>query len=133
MPHWDLRILTKKSSVLEKNYKREKRGEWDARAALLPSSTTTMKSSRRQHFEPTRPFGHGISNFNEKEFENYLKLQKKSNYKQIFCYAQKYKDVLLTGDAKVLTSLPSAQRRHAMEGLAALSKYAGCYDVWKGI
>jgi intergrase/recombinase len=49
------------------------------------------------------------------------------------CYAQKYKDVLLTGDAKVLTGLPSAQRRHAMEGLAALSKYAGCYDVWKSI
>jgi hypothetical protein len=41
--------------------------------------------------------------------------------------------VLLTGDAKVLTTLPSAQRRHAMEGLAALSKYTGCYDVWKGI
>jgi hypothetical protein len=41
--------------------------------------------------------------------------------------------VLETGDAKVSISLPSAQRRHAMEGLAALSKYAGCYDVWKGI
>jgi hypothetical protein len=34
----------------EENDKREKRGEWDARAAF------------RQHFEPTRPFGHGISN-----------------------------------------------------------------------
>jgi hypothetical protein len=41
--------------------------------------------------------------------------------------------VLLTGDAKVLTTRPSAQRRHAMEGLAALSKYVECYDVWKGI
>jgi hypothetical protein len=30
-----------------------------------------------------------------------------------------------------LTDLPPAQRRHAMEGLAAPSKYAGCYDVWK--
>jgi hypothetical protein len=62
----------------------------------------------------------------KKTFENYLKLHKKSNYKQIFCYAQKYKNVLLTGEAKVLTSLPSAQRRHAMEALSTLSKYAGC-------
>ncbi len=45
----------------------------------------------------------------------------------------KYKEVLITGDAKVLISLPSAQRRHAMEGLSALSKYAGCYDNWKNI
>jgi Archaeal phage integrase len=86
-----------------------------------------------RHFEPTCPFGHGISNFNEKDFENQLKLQKKSNFKQIFYYALKYKNVLLTGDAKMLLSLPSAQRRHAMEGLAALSKYVGCYDNWKNI
>ena len=39
----------------------------------------------------------------------------------------------MTGDPKVLISLPSAQRRHAMEGLAALSKYTGCYDNWKNI
>jgi hypothetical protein len=37
----------------------------------------------------------------------------------------------VTGEAKVLISLPSAQGRHAMEGLAALSKYVGCYNVWK--
>ena len=41
--------------------------------------------------------------------------------------------MLVTRDAKALISLPSAQRRHAMEGLAALSKYAGCYDNWKNI
>jgi hypothetical protein len=79
------------------------------------------------------PFGHGISNFNAKEFQNHLTLQKKSNFKQIFCYALKYKEVPVTGNAKVLISLQSAQRRHAMEGLAALSKYAGCYDSWKNI
>jgi hypothetical protein len=27
----------------------------------------------------------------------------------------------------------NSRRRHAIEGLAALSKYAGCYDVWKSI
>ena len=41
--------------VREKN-KGEKRGEWDARAAVSSSKR------RRQHFEPTCPFGHGISN-----------------------------------------------------------------------
>jgi hypothetical protein len=45
-------------------------------------------------------FRSGISNFNEKDFKNHLKLQTKGNYKQIFCYAHKYKDMLLTGDAK---------------------------------
>jgi hypothetical protein len=84
-------------------------------------------------FEPTSLFRHGISNYSAKEFENHLKIQKKSNFKQIFCYAEKYKAVLLTGNAEVLMSLASAQRRHAMEGLAALSKYTGCYDVWKDI
>jgi hypothetical protein len=63
----------------------------------------------------------------------YLKTQQKSNYKQIFCYAQKYENVLLTGDASALMQLTDARRRHAMEALAALSKYAGCYDVWKRI
>ena len=41
--------------------------------------------------------------------------------------------MLVTGDAKGLISLPSAQRRHAMEGLSALSKYTGCYDTWENI
>jgi hypothetical protein len=94
---------------------------------------SSSRSSPPRHFEPIRPFGHGISNFNEKDFENHLKLQKKGNFKQIFCYALKYKDVLETGDARELISLPSAKRRHAMEGLATLSKYAGCYDNWKNI
>jgi len=98
---------------------------------FVPFSFSKRRGER--NFEPTRPFGHGISNFNEKDFENQLKLQKKTNFKQIFCYALKYKGVLLTGDAKVLLSLPSAQRRHAMEGLASLSKYTGCYDNWKNI
>ena len=38
-------------------YEREKRGEWESRAAFSSSG-----GRRRQHFEPTCPFGHGISN-----------------------------------------------------------------------
>jgi len=86
--------------------------------------------------------GRGIANPQEdllasdsrSSFEDYLKSQKKRNYKHILCYARKYCTVLETGDATPLTSLSSAAtRRHAMEALTALSKYAGCYNVWKDI
>jgi Archaeal phage integrase len=67
-------------------------------------------------------------------FENYLKTQKKRNVRQIICYAQRYAAVLETGDATALVNLSSgAVRRHAMEALTALSKYAGCYDRWQQI
>jgi hypothetical protein len=51
----------------------------------------------------------GLAIANKEAFQNYLKVQKISNFKQILCYAQKYTDVLLTGDASILMSLPSAQ------------------------
>jgi hypothetical protein len=80
--------------------------------------------------------GRGIANPHElfSNFENYLKAQKKSNFKQILCYAEKYANVLETQDATPLVNLSiAAQRRHTMEALAALSKFAGCYNVWKDI
>jgi Archaeal phage integrase len=86
--------------------------------------------------------GRGIANPQEdllasdsrSSFEDYLKSQKKRNYKHILCYAKKYCTVLQTGDASPLVSLSSAAtRRHAMEALTALSKYCGKYSVWKDI
>jgi hypothetical protein len=93
---------------------------------------------RQAHSERGSPslVGRGIANPHElfSNFENYLKAQKKRNFKQIICYAQKYANVLETQDATPLVNLSSApQRRHAMEALAALSKFAGCYNVWKDI
>jgi hypothetical protein len=58
---------------------------------------------------------------------------KKSNYKQIFCYVLKYKCNLRTRNVKALTTLSSTERRNAMEGLATLSKYTGCYGIRKDI
>jgi hypothetical protein len=67
-------------------------------------------------------------------FEDYLKAQKKSNIRQILCIARKYFTVLQTGDATSLVNLSSTvTRRHAMEALSMLSKYSGCYNVWKDI
>jgi hypothetical protein len=72
------------------------------------------------------------------DFSDYLKAQNKSNVRQILCYARKYASILETGDASpllVLTKSSSspAIRRHAMESLAAFSKYAGCYQRWQQI
>jgi hypothetical protein len=64
-------------------------------------------------------------------FETYLKAQKKRNVKQILCYAQRYHDVLETGDASPLVNLPSGPiKRHAMEALTAYAKYSGLYEQW---
>ena len=47
------------------------------------------------------------------------------------CYAQRYRDVLETGDASPLVNLSSgALRRHAMEALTVYAKYTGSYEKW---
>jgi hypothetical protein len=94
---------------------------------------------RQAHTERGSPslVGRGIANpqeFSFRNFEIYLKAQNKRNIKQILCYAQKYVNVLETQDATPPVNLSSAaQRRHTMKALAALSKFAGCYNVWKDI
>ena len=69
------------------------------------------------------------------DFKTYLKTHKKSsNVRQIICYAKRYHNVLETGDASAIVSLPSAaMRHHIMESLAAYSKYCGKYDKWQQI
>lgn len=47
------------------------------------------------------------------------------------CYAQRYHDVLNTGDASALVNLSSGPiRRHTMEALTAYAKYSGLYEKW---
>jgi hypothetical protein len=98
---------------------------------IPPKSDVNIMFKRQAHIERGSPslVGRGIANpheasfvFSRNNFENYLKAQKKSNFKQILCYAQKYADVLSTGDASTLVSLQSAAvRRHAMEALSAFA------------
>jgi hypothetical protein len=79
--------------------------------------------------------GRGIANPQKcllaADFKNYLKSQNRRNIKQIVSYAQRYNNILETGDTTPLVNLSSgAMRRHAMEALTTLSKYRGTYDNW---
>ena len=47
------------------------------------------------------------------------------------CYARKYKDILISGDAKPLLQLSPNVKRHAMESLVVLAKYLGIYKRWQ--
>ena len=50
----------------------------------------------------------------------------------MLCYAQRYGDILKTGDSTRLVNIQSdAVRHHAMEALCIYSKYTGCYDRWQ--
>jgi hypothetical protein len=86
-------------------------------------------------FEPTCPFGHGISNAAEdlEGFSNYLLSMKKHNSKQIVSYTARYRHILESGKAEELLTLSDSKRRHAMEALACYSKYTGSYQIWKDI
>jgi hypothetical protein len=88
--------------------------------------------NRQAHIERGSPslVGRRIANpheassfvFSRNNFENYLKAQKKSNFKQILSYAQKYADVLSTGDASMLVNLKRrCVWRHTMEALLAFA------------
>ncbi|MDQ3975396.1 MAG: hypothetical protein M3264_02620 [Thermoproteota archaeon] len=60
------------------------------------------------------------------------KRRRKENVRQMLCYAQRYGDILKTGDSTRLVNIQSdAVRRHAMEALCIYSKYTGCYDRWQ--
>jgi hypothetical protein len=60
------------------------------------------------------------------------KRRRKENVRQMLCYAQRYGDILKTGDATRLVNIQSdAVRRHAMEALCIYSKYTGRYDRWQ--
>ena len=48
-------------------------------------------------------------------------------------YAKKYSYVLHESDAHNLLLLSNEKRVHVMKALAALSKYMGCYDIWRDI
>jgi hypothetical protein len=89
-------------------------------------------NNHNNNYHQTRGFEMSPSYYSS--FENYLKVQKKRNIKQILCYAQRYCSVLETGDATPLVNLSSgAVRRHAMEALTVWSKYISHYERWQQI
>ena len=48
-------------------------------------------------------------------------------------YAKKYYSILYDGNASELLALSNDKRIHAMKSISAISKYLGCYDLWKQI
>ena len=48
-------------------------------------------------------------------------------------FSKKYYHVLTEANAQELLRLSNDKRMHVMKALAALSKYLGCYDLWKDI
>jgi hypothetical protein len=67
-------------------------------------------------------------------FEEYLKVHKKRNIKQILCYVRRFSSILETGDASPLVlSESSTVRRHGLEALTIFAKYIGQYQIWKEI
>jgi hypothetical protein len=68
------------------------------------------------------------------DFEKYLKGTHRD--KSVVCrlsYAKKYYHVLLEGNAKDILSLSNQKKLQVMKSLSVLSKFIGCYDMWKSI
>ncbi|MDF2769500.1 MAG: hypothetical protein K0S91_2335, partial [Nitrososphaeraceae archaeon] len=68
------------------------------------------------------------------KFQEYLlTIHNKHTAKARLLYSKKYYHVLTEANAQELLILSNDKRIHAMKALAALSKYLGCYDLWKSI
>ena len=65
--------------------------------------------------------------------EYLLTIHNKHTAKSRLLYSKKYYHVLTEANAQELLILSNDKRIHAMKALAALSKYLGCYDIWKSI
>jgi len=75
---------------------------------------------------------------NEEEFwvkfqEYLLNIYNRHTAKVRLLYSKKYYHILTEANAQELLTLSNDKRIHAMKALAALSKYLGCYDLWKDI
>jgi hypothetical protein len=68
------------------------------------------------------------------KFQEYLlPVYNRHTAKARLLYSKKYCHVLTEANAQELLRLSNDKRIHAMKALAALSKYLGCYDLWKSI
>ena len=69
-----------------------------------------------------------------KKYQIYLsKTCNKYTCKARLLYSKKYVQVLEESNGQDLLILSNDNRTHAMKALATLSKYLGCYDLWKDI
>jgi hypothetical protein len=102
------------------------------RGIATTTTTTTTATQPPGNTRFTLNNNHS-SNSSSFLFEDYLRSQNKRDIKQIMCYAQRYHIILETGDDTILAQATPAVRRHAMESLAAWSRFNGSHDRWKQI
>jgi intergrase/recombinase len=68
------------------------------------------------------------------KFESHLKHNMNSHsLKCSLTYAKKYLYILNNQDAQDLLLLSPDKRNHVMKALANLSKFMGCYDIWRNL
>jgi hypothetical protein len=70
--------------------------------------------------------------FNWVEFKKYVQNKyRKTTAKRVMCYANRYYQILESGNVGQLNSVPSTTRSAAIKSLIIISKYLGCYDQFK--
>ena len=76
--------------------------------------------------------------FTDEEFWNNFQIYLSKTCSKYTCkarllYSKKYSHVLEESNGQDLLTLPNDNGTHAMKALATLSKFLGCYDLWKYI
>ncbi len=89
----------------------------------------------RKGFEPSNP---AMSRQLDSEFwhrfkEHLSSITSNETRNDRISYAKKYYSILYDGNASELLALSNDKRIHAMKSISAISKYLGCYDLWKQI
>jgi intergrase/recombinase len=77
----------------------------------------------------------GLAAVADDNFRDWLLSQGKTHWtiKHDVNYAKRFEHILDTGDASELMKLSPRNKHHAMNALANMAKFTGCYDVWLAI
>jgi intergrase/recombinase len=106
----------------------------------LPNTVRSLPYIVRPPRQRSTSLSYQVSNDNSIDDKFWVKFQEyllishnKHTAKARLLYSKKYYQVLTEANAQELLILSNDKRIHAMKALAALSKYLGCYDLWKSI
>ena len=108
---------------------------------ILPNTVRSLPYTVRPPRQRSTRLSYQASNDNDinddkfwVKFQEYLlTIHTKHTANARLLYSNKYYHVLTEANAHELLILSNDKRIHAMKALAALSKYLGCYDLWKTI
>ena len=110
------------------------------RVRSLPNTVRLprQRSTRLSYQGTTNEIVGSRISFTDEQFWNKYQLYLSKTYSKHTCkarllYSKKYSHVLEESNGQDLLTLSNDKRTHAMKALATLSKYLGCYDLWKDI